>query len=181
MGPPSTYGRIAHRSSLAWRHSLQVRGGVIDWDYRGNIRVILYNNDSSPYAVFKGDRIAQIIIEYYVPTCLTVVKDLPTSTSGTARFGSTGLHEISLFDYPDSLVEAPSIRVPDTPPPTPAQSLPLIELLPYVYHTLLYIHRIILPMRKRMGGGQPSSFPWHARPQSHEIQDFLLKFLLIFH
>ena len=34
---------------------------------------------------------------------------------------------------------------------------------------------------KRLGGGQPPSFPWHARPQSHEIQDFLLKFLLIFH
>ena len=33
---------------------------------------------------------------------------------------------------------------------------------------------------KRLGGGQPPSFPWHARPQSHEIQDFLLKFLLIF-
>ena len=34
---------------------------------------------------------------------------------------------------------------------------------------------------KRLGGGQPPSFPWHARPQSHEIQHFLLKFLLIFH
>ena len=34
---------------------------------------------------------------------------------------------------------------------------------------------------KRFGGGQPPSFPWHARPQSHEIQDFLSKFLLIFH
>ena len=34
---------------------------------------------------------------------------------------------------------------------------------------------------KRLGGGQCPSFPWHARPQSHEIQDFLLKFLLIFH
>ena len=83
---------------------------------------------------------SNLIIEYYVPTCLTVVRDLPTSTRGTAGFGSTGLHEISLVDYPDSLVEAPSIRVPDTPPSTPAPSLPLIELLPYVYHTLLYIH-----------------------------------------
>ena len=44
MGPPSTYGRIADRSSLAWKHSLQVRGGVIDRDYRGNIQVILFNN-----------------------------------------------------------------------------------------------------------------------------------------
>ena len=36
-------------------------------------------------------------------------------------------------------------------------------------------------MVKRLGAGQPPSFPWHARPESHKIQDFLLKFLLIFH
>ena len=41
------------------------------------------------------------------------------------------------------------------PPPTPAPSLPLIELLPYVYHRLLYIHRIILPMSVA-GSGEPS-------------------------
>ena len=34
---------------------------------------------------------------------------------------------------------------------------------------------------EEVGGRQPPSFPWHAKPQSHEIQDFLLKFLLIFH
>ena len=154
MGPPSTYGRIADRSSLAWNHSLQVRGGVIDQDYRGNIQVILYNNGSSPYAVFKGDRVAPIVIEYYFPTRLTVVQNLPTSTRGTAGFGSTGLHDVSLVDYPDSLLEAPSIRVPDTPRPTPAPPLPLIELLPYVSHTVLYIQRLILP-RSVAGSGEP--------------------------
>ena len=43
------------------------------------------------------------------------------------------------------------------------------------------ITETLMFLMKRLGGGQPPSFPWHARPQSHEIQDFLLKFLLIFH
>ena len=34
---------------------------------------------------------------------------------------------------------------------------------------------------EEVGGRQPPSFPWHAKPQSHEIQDFLFSFLLIFH
>ena len=50
------------------------------------------------------------------------------------------------------------------------------------YHRTLNERKmVVFVVLKRFGGGQPPSFPWHARPQSHEIQDFLSKFLLIFH
>ena len=136
MGLPSTYGRIPDRSFLAWKHSLQVRGGVIDRDYRGNIQVILFNNGSSPYVVFKGNIIAQIIIEYSVPTCLTVVQDLPTSTRGTGGFGS-----YTIFDLLTILIlwwrrQASGCLIP---PPHPCPILtPDLTRAICLSHTIIY-------------------------------------------
>jgi dUTP pyrophosphatase len=42
--PPNTYGRIAPRSGLAWKNSINVGAGVIDEDYRGEVCVILFNH-----------------------------------------------------------------------------------------------------------------------------------------
>jgi dUTP pyrophosphatase len=44
MVPPNTYGRVAPRSGLAWKNSINVGAGVIDEDYRGEICVILFNH-----------------------------------------------------------------------------------------------------------------------------------------
>lgn len=44
--PKNTYGRIAPRSGLAWKHYLQVGAGVIDEDYRGEVCVILFNHST---------------------------------------------------------------------------------------------------------------------------------------
>lgn len=61
--PQGTYGRIAPRSSLAYKYGLDVFAGVIDSDYRGKIGVILFNSTSDDFIVKKGDRIAQLIVE----------------------------------------------------------------------------------------------------------------------
>uniref|UniRef100_T1KU32 Deoxyuridine 5'-triphosphate nucleotidohydrolase n=1 Tax=Tetranychus urticae TaxID=32264 RepID=T1KU32_TETUR len=61
--PPNTYGRIASRSGLTMKHSLHVGAGVIDEDYRGEIKVLMFNHGDKPYEVKKGDRIAQLIIQ----------------------------------------------------------------------------------------------------------------------
>jgi len=61
--PHNTYGRIAPRSSLAVKHRLMTNAGVIDSDYRGEVKVVLANLGDQPYRVEKGDRIAQLIIE----------------------------------------------------------------------------------------------------------------------
>jgi dUTP pyrophosphatase len=57
-----TYAQIATRSSIASK-GVTTLGGVIDSDYRGNVKVILQNNSTIPYEINKGQRIAQIIIQ----------------------------------------------------------------------------------------------------------------------
>jgi len=61
--PHNTYGRIAPRSSLAVKDRLMTNAGVIDSDYRGEVKVVLANLGDEPYQVEKGDRIVQLIIE----------------------------------------------------------------------------------------------------------------------
>ena len=61
--PNGCYGRIAPRSGLALNHHLDIGGGVIDQDYRGNVGVIIYNHSDTPFIITRGDRIAQLICE----------------------------------------------------------------------------------------------------------------------
>lgn len=96
--PPGYYGRVSSRSGLSIRHSLEVGAGVIDSDYRGEIRVILFNFSNTEYFVKIGDRIAQLIIEKIIDPDLvfqldteTSMKEWNRSTSrGVSGFGSTG-------------------------------------------------------------------------------------------
>jgi dUTP pyrophosphatase len=91
--PPGVYGRIAERSSLG-ANGIKVNGGVIDPDYRGEIKVILENLSNIPYSVNPGDRIAQLILEKYVSVPVKVVSKLADIFGSTERgeggFGSTG-------------------------------------------------------------------------------------------
>ena len=52
--PPGCYGRIAPRSGLALQHHIDVGGGVIDEDYRGNLCVILFNHSDRPFQIRRG-------------------------------------------------------------------------------------------------------------------------------
>lgn len=61
--PAQTYGRVAPRSGLASKHSIHTGAGVIDADYRGPVKVLLFNLSETEFKVEVGDRIAQLIIE----------------------------------------------------------------------------------------------------------------------
>jgi dUTP pyrophosphatase len=63
--PDGMYGRIAPRTGLAVKHGLDVLGGVVDPDYDGEIKVVLYNSDRYPFVIHSGYRIAQLILERY--------------------------------------------------------------------------------------------------------------------
>ena len=63
--PGNTYGRIAPRSGLAYFHQLGVNAGVIDSDYKGEIKILLINFSYSAIPIPKGTRVAQIIFEKY--------------------------------------------------------------------------------------------------------------------
>jgi dUTP pyrophosphatase len=89
--PNSTYLRIAPRSGLAAKHGIDVLAGVVDSDYRGEIKVILVNLGKEPFAVMPGERIAQAILEQCVIADVETVDDLVDTDRGTAGFGSTGV------------------------------------------------------------------------------------------
>jgi dUTP pyrophosphatase len=80
--PPHMYLRIAPRSGLA-RKGIDVGAGVVDADYRGEIRVLLINNSPKPLTVQPGDRIAQMILEQILMTNPTLHPYLPKSKRGT--------------------------------------------------------------------------------------------------
>mmetsp|Transcript_12146 Transcript_12146/g.36611 ORF Transcript_12146/g.36611 Transcript_12146/m.36611 type:complete len:203 (+) Transcript_12146:117-725(+) len=90
--PEDCYARIAPRSGLAWKKSIDVGAGVVDADYRGNVGVILFNFSDEDFQVHAGDRVAQLILEkVHLDATLTEVQELPETTRGAGGFGSTGV------------------------------------------------------------------------------------------
>ncbi|CAI5467995.1 unnamed protein product [Closterium sp. Yama58-4] len=88
--PLGTYARVAPRSGLALKHSINVGGGVVDYDYRGNVGVILFNHSDKDFSVKVGDRVAQLILERIVTPDVVEVEELDETTRGAGGFGSTG-------------------------------------------------------------------------------------------
>ena len=89
--PVGNYGRVAPRSGLAVKNFIDVGAGVIDADYRGEVKVLLFNLSENEFKVNVGDRIAQLIIEKYTRTELEEVDDLDATVRGDGGFGSTGV------------------------------------------------------------------------------------------
>jgi dUTP pyrophosphatase len=88
--PEGTYGRIAPRSGLASKHFIDTGAGVIDSDYRGEVKVLLFNHAPEDFPIKHGDRIAQLVLErIYTPEIMEVT-DLEESVRGAGGFGSTG-------------------------------------------------------------------------------------------
>lgn len=89
--PSGFYGQLKPRSSLAWNHHIDVGAGVIDSDYRGEIKVILFNHDIFDFQVKKGKAIAQLLILPVYMGGLFEVSDLSMTERGEGGFGSTNL------------------------------------------------------------------------------------------
>jgi len=89
--PRNTYGRIAPRSGLSYKKNCHVGAGVIDRDYRGEIKVLMFNlSDEDELVIDKGTRIAQLIIENCVTPPVLEVDNLDATVRGDGGFGSTG-------------------------------------------------------------------------------------------
>jgi dUTP pyrophosphatase len=75
------------------KHGLDILAGVIDPDYTGEVKVVLVNTDMRvPFFIKPGYRIAQLILECYVPATVTeVFEPGEVTVRGDAGFGSTGL------------------------------------------------------------------------------------------
>ena len=89
--------QIRPRSGLAAKSNISVLNtpGTIDSDYRGEIKVILFNHGSKEFVVKNKDRIAQMILMPVLKVNFEEVEDLPKTLRGSGGFGSTGKWKIT--------------------------------------------------------------------------------------
>ena len=90
--PDNTEVQIRPRSGLAAENNISVLNapGTIDSDYRGELKVILYNHGSEEFIVNNDDRIAQMILVPIIKATFEEVEKLPETIRGEGGFGSTG-------------------------------------------------------------------------------------------
>jgi dUTP pyrophosphatase len=86
--------QVRPRSGLALKHGISVPNspGTIDSDYRGELKVILINHGSEPFAIERGDRVAQLVLAPVVRAVWAEVGGLSDTERGAGGFGSTGGH-----------------------------------------------------------------------------------------
>lgn len=88
--PAGHVGLIWPRSGLALRHGLDCGAGVIDAQYRGEVKVLLFNHSDTDLPIKKGDRIAQLLVQKVERAQFLPVENLDETPRGSNGFGSTG-------------------------------------------------------------------------------------------
>ena len=91
--PPGHEVQVRPRSGLALKHGITCLNtpGTIDEDYRGEVRVILANLGSEPFAIRRGERIAQLVPAVVTRAQFDEVETLDETARGAGGFGSTGI------------------------------------------------------------------------------------------
>jgi len=88
--PTGYVGLVWPRSGLAVRHGIDTLAGVIDSDYRGEVRVVLVNHGQEPFQIAPGDRLAQLLIQRVERAAFGEASALDVTERGQGGFGSTG-------------------------------------------------------------------------------------------
>jgi len=90
--PDNTEVQIRPRSGLAVKSNISVLNtpGTVDSDYRGELKVILYNHGNKEFIVNNEDRIAQMVLVPIIKAKFEEVENLPETIRGKGGFGSTG-------------------------------------------------------------------------------------------
>ena len=90
--PEDTEVQIRPRSGLAAKSSMSVLNtpGTIDSDYRGEIKIILFNHGKEEFTINNNDRVAQMVLMPILKAEFEEVEDLPETLRGSEGFGSTG-------------------------------------------------------------------------------------------
>lgn len=90
--PKGCAGLVYARSSMGAKRGLAPANkvGVVDSDYRGEIRVVLLNHSKQPQLLEPGERVAQFVITPVLQPAYEEVEDLTDTNRGTGGFGSTG-------------------------------------------------------------------------------------------
>ena len=92
--PEGYFGGIFARSGLSAKEGLRPANcvGVVDADYRGEIKVALHNDGEVQRVVTPAEKIAQLVVVPFLPVSFNEVKELSDTVRGAGGFGSTGKH-----------------------------------------------------------------------------------------
>ena len=90
--PPCYEAEIRPRSGLALKHGITLVNspGTIDSDYRGELKIILFNFSKEDFIIKRGDRIAQMVVAEVIKAGLIEASELNSSERGEGGFGHTG-------------------------------------------------------------------------------------------
>lgn len=91
--PNELEAQIRPRSGLAYKHGITVLNspGTIDADYRGEVKVLLINHGQQPFTIERGERIAQMVIQFVPQINNIEVDELSDTVRGAGGFGHTGV------------------------------------------------------------------------------------------
>lgn len=88
--PSGHVGLVWPRSGLAVNHALDCGAGVIDSQYRGEVKILLFNHSDQDFTIQPGDRIAQLLVQKVEQVDFVAAPELEDSSRGEGGFGSTG-------------------------------------------------------------------------------------------
>jgi dUTP pyrophosphatase len=94
MALPRGYeAQIRPRSGLAYNHGITMLNspGTIDSDYRGEVKLLAINHGEEPFAIKRGERIAQMVIAPVLRVTVNEVSELSETERNEGGFGSTGV------------------------------------------------------------------------------------------
>lgn len=89
--PTGYVGLVWDKSGIASKAGVTTLAGVIDAGYRGEVKIALLNTGTEVYAIKRGQKIAQLLIQPICHPMLREVEELPAADRGDRGFGSTGL------------------------------------------------------------------------------------------
>lgn len=91
--PKGYEAQIRPRSGLALNFGITLLNspGTIDWDYRGEVKIIMINHGKNDFTINRGDRIAQMVINKIEIPLIELVEDIDCTQRGSDGFGSTGI------------------------------------------------------------------------------------------
>jgi len=90
--PDNAWGMVTGRSSTAWKKRLITIQGIIDSQYTGYLRTLIYNPNNVSKRIYEGDRLSQlIIVPKYDLKSIEQVDELPDTERAESGFGSTGI------------------------------------------------------------------------------------------
>ncbi|MBE9476701.1 MAG: dUTP diphosphatase [Proteobacteria bacterium] len=90
--PHGYEAQIRPRSGLALKKGVSIVNspGTVDWDYRGEVGVVIINHGAGPFDIIHGDRIAQMVFAPVTRAMFSVVDVLDETKRGSGSYGSTG-------------------------------------------------------------------------------------------